>query len=108
MEMSTHRAAMCEMSVRSDRGNKQTDSRRRSPRAPRSHRSRDVEQEGKGVAANYSVRLCAVCECEGLAVDGRCQTSQPHPRYRTTCWTEAIWRVGHLSGLMLRGSDPAC
>ncbi len=57
---------------------------------------------------NMCVCVC-VCVCvEGLAVDGRCQTSQLHPHYGTTCWTKAIWRVGHLSGLILWGSDPAC
>lgn len=111
MEMSPHWAAMCEMSVKSDRGNRQTVGDWAS--GPRDLTAADIRR--KGVAANFSVLLCAICVCVcvhgrlvWLAVDGRCQTSQPQPHFGTTCWTEAIWRVGHLSGLILRRPDPAC
>lgn len=58
MEMSTHWAATCDTSVKSDRGNRQTGGKW----TQRSHFSRYVEQAGKNVAANYSVFVC-VCEC---------------------------------------------
>lgn len=58
----------------------------------------------------YCVQCVCVCVhvCEGLAVKGRCRTSQLNPHYRTTCWKDAIWRVGHLCGLIPPRSDPAC
>lgn len=104
MEMSAHWAVMCEMSVKSDRGNRQTVGDWAS--GPRDLTAADIRR--KGVAANFSVLLCVCARLVCLAVDGRCQTSQPHPHHGTTCWTEAIWRAGHLSGLILRRPDPAC
>lgn len=56
-----------------------------------------------------TLRSCVcVCltVCEWLAENGRCQTSQPNPHFESTCWAKAIWRVSHLPGLILKGSDP--
>lgn len=72
-------------------------SRRLSPWALRSYCSRYEHGRNMEEKASLQTILCA-----GLAVDGRCQTSQPHPRQGTTCWNRAIWRVG------LPGSDPQC
>lgn len=104
--MRAHWAAMCEMSVKSDRGNRQA-VRDWAPGAKIS-----LQQKCKTGLERCWCKLCCatvcICVCEGLVMDGRCQTSQPHPHYETTCWTEAIWRVGHFFGPILRGSDPAC
>lgn len=105
MEPSSHWAEMCEMSVKSCRGNRQT-VKSLSPKASRSHHSRYAERWGKCVAANCA----SVCVCVWRVSLGwqMSDLSAPPP-----LWDHLLdW--GHLeggpslSGVILQGSDPAC
>lgn len=99
MEMSTLSCEVWNLIEETDR-HKETE-----PQGPKISLQQIWKTARKGVAANYFMLLCethvCVSVCEGLAVNSRCQTSQPHPRYGTTCWNEAIWRLGYLSGVIL-------
>lgn len=89
MEMSTHSAAACDMGVKSDRGNRQTVGDG-GPRPSDLCSVDTVERAVNSDAAADAVVCACVCECArvcagGLAVDGRCQISQPRPHSGTTC-----------------------
>lgn len=92
---SSHWAEMCEMSVKSDRGNRPTlGDCAPGPEISLRQICRAVREMCRykllGVCVCVRVRMCV---CKWLAEDGRCQTSQICPRFRTTCWIGAIWRA---------------